>query len=76
VLGPVVSAGYVGAVVGPVVIGAVAQHVGLAWALTIPLAFVVLIIVAAGLLRGAAGGAAPEPAEVAIHAHGPATTDG
>jgi MFS family permease len=76
VLGPVVSAGYVGAVVGPVVIGAVAQHVGLAWALTIPLAFVVLIIVAAGLLRGAAGGTAPEPAEVAIHAHGPATTDG
>ncbi|MEQ4205356.1 MFS transporter [Actinopolymorpha sp. B17G11] len=76
VLGPVVSAGYVGAVVGPVVIGVVAQHVGLAWALAIPLGFVVLIIVAAGLLRGAAGGAGTESADVAIHAHGPATTDG
>jgi MFS family permease len=76
VLGPVVSAGYVGAVVGPIVIGVVAQQVGLAWALAIPLAFIALIIVAAGLLRGAAGGARAESADVAIHAHGPATTDG
>jgi fucose permease len=56
VLGPVVSAGYVGSVVGPVAIGAVAQQAGLATALVLPLAFVVLIIVAAGLLRGGAGG--------------------
>ena len=76
-LGPVVSAGYVGAVVGPVVIGAVAQHTGLTWALAIPLAFVVLIFVAAGLLRSGAGGESDEvPAEVAVHAHGPANCDG
>jgi MFS family permease len=55
-LGPVVSAGYVGAVVGPVAIGAVAQRSGLAWALAIPLGFVVLIIGTAGLLGRGAGG--------------------
>ncbi|REF37607.1 MFS transporter [Thermasporomyces composti] len=77
-LGPVVSAGYVGSVVGPVLIGAVAQQVGLAWALTIPLGFVVVIVVAAGLLRSAEGGEPPAETEptVAARAHGPANVDG
>jgi MFS family permease len=77
-LGPVVSAGYVGSVVGPVLIGVVAQHVGLAWALTIPLGFVIVIVAAAGLLRSGAGGepsAETEPT-VAAHVHGPANVDG
>lgn len=56
VLGPVVSAGYLGSVLGPVAIGAVGHHVGLTWALAIPLGFVVLIFFAAGLLGSAAGG--------------------
>jgi MFS family permease len=77
ILGPVVSAGYVGAVVGPVLIGAVAQQVGLTWALAIPLGFVVIIVCTAGLVRSAAGGPAAEIApEVAVHAHGPANCDG
>ncbi|HEY8456997.1 MAG TPA: MFS transporter [Actinopolymorphaceae bacterium] len=76
ILGPVVSAGYVGAVVGPIAIGLVAQQVGLTGALVIPLGFLVTLILAAGLLRGAAGGTAVDDPDVAIHAHGPATTDG
>ncbi len=77
ILGPVVSAGYLGAVLGPVAIGAVAQQVGLRWALGIPLAFVVLVIVMAGLLRRGAGGELqPVAPEVSAHAHGPANYDG
>ncbi|MFD2081959.1 Sugar phosphate permease [Actinopolymorpha cephalotaxi] len=91
VLGPVVSAGYLGAVLGPVAIGAVAHRVGLEWALVIPLAFVALIFVAAGLLRGAAGGKSDGEedgkqggeragtrtgGETAARAHGPANIDG
>lgn len=77
-LGPVVSAGYAGSVVGPVIIGGVAQHVGLGWALTIPLGFVVVIFAAAGLLRSGAGGEPSAVAEptLAAHAHGPANVDG
>ncbi|WP_020576052.1 MFS transporter [Actinopolymorpha alba] len=77
VLGPVVSAGYVGSVVGPVAIGAIAQHVGLTWALAIPLAFVVLIFFAAGLLGSGAGSSQEElNPDIAMSAHGPANADG
>lgn len=54
VLSIAVSASYLGTVVGPMAIGWVAEHVGLAWALSGPLAFLTLVAVAAGLLRNAA----------------------
>lgn len=59
VLGLAVSAGYVGGVVGPVVIGALADRFGLSIALTTPLAFLGLILAGAGLLRAAAGAYEP-----------------
>lgn len=56
VLSIAVAAGYVGVVVGPSVIGWVSEHVGLGWALSAPIAFLALVVAAAGLLRNAAGG--------------------
>jgi MFS family permease len=55
VLGPVVSAVYVGVVVGPIVIGGLAGVVGRAVALIFPMAFVALILVGAPMLAAAAG---------------------
>lgn len=54
-LGLAVSAGYVGGVVGPVLIGRLADRLGLSTALTTPLGFLALIVAGAGLLRAAAG---------------------
>lgn len=62
VLGSVVSAGYIGGVVGPVLIGAVASGTSLSVALLLPVAFVVLILVAAPVLGPAAGGSVDVPA--------------
>ncbi len=55
VLGPVVSAGYVGGVLGPVLIGRLDGVIGLTAALIVPTAFVAIILVGAPVLRGAAG---------------------
>jgi fucose permease len=55
VLGPVVSAGYVGGVLGPVLIGRLDGVIGLTAALTIPAAFVAIILVGAPVLSAAAG---------------------
>lgn len=73
VLGPTVSAGYVGAVVGPVAIGAIAERAGLNWALGVPVLFLVVILLSAGLLAGASGGT---DEETKSHAHGPPHADG
>lgn len=71
-LGITVSAGYAGAVVGPMLIGVIGERFGLSWALVMPMVFLLLVVLAAGLLSGAAGGGKdPETA-----AHGPAHSDG
>jgi MFS family permease len=57
-LGWVVTMSYVGAVLGPAAIGAVAHGVGLRWGLVIPAALALLAAVLAGSARTAAG---PEP---------------
>jgi MFS family permease len=72
-LGPAVSAGYVGAVIGPVAIGAVAERLSLSWALCVPVLFLVVVIVSAGLLARASGGV---DSETKAHAHGPPHADG
>lgn len=72
-LGIAVSAGYCGAVVGPMLIGAISEWLDLRWALTMPTVFLVLVILAAGRLSSAAGGKDPE---TVAHAHGPAHSDG
>lgn len=46
-----VSAGYVGAILGPMLIGFVAGRAGLTWGLTIPLAFVAGTVFLAGSFR-------------------------
>ena len=50
---------YVGVVLGPAVIGAVAHGVGLSWGLVIPAALALVAAALAGFARTAAG---PEPA--------------
>ena len=55
VLGPVVSAGYIGGVAGPVVIGRLDGVIGLTAALAIPAAFVAIVLLGAPILRSAAG---------------------
>ncbi|GAB3425145.1 MFS transporter [Flindersiella endophytica] len=75
-LGITVTAGYTGSVLGPVFIGNFGEWFGLPWGLAVPIVFLLLVVLAAGLLSGAAGGKGAESAEVAAHAHGPANTDG
>jgi MFS family permease len=75
-LGITVTAGYTGSVLGPVFIGNVGEWFGLPWGLAVPILFLLLVVLAAGLLSGAAGGKGEDSAEVAAHAHGPANTDG
>lgn len=72
-LGITVTAGYTGSVLGPVFIGNVGEWFGLTWGLAVPVLFLLLVLLAAGLLSGAAGGKSDE---IAAHAHGPANTDG
>ena len=55
VLGPVVSAGYIGGVLGPVLIGRLDGVIGLTAALAMPAAFVALVLVGSPVLRAAAG---------------------
>lgn len=55
VLGPVVSAGYIGAVLGPVLIGRLDGVIGLTAALAVPAAFVALVLLGSPVLRAAAG---------------------
>lgn len=55
ILGPVVSAGYVGGVLGPVLIGRLDGVVGLTAALAVPAAFVALVLLGSPVLRSAAG---------------------
>lgn len=73
-LGVTVTAGYTGSVLGPMLIGAVGERLGLSWGLAMPLVFLALVVAAAGLLSNAAGG--EEEPDVAAHAHGPANVDG
>ena len=54
-IGRVASLGFLGFVVGPVVIGAAAQGVGLTWALVIPAVLAGFVAAAARSLRPAAG---------------------
>jgi MFS family permease len=58
-LGWVVTMSYVGVVLGPAVIGAVAHGVGLRWGLVLPAALALVAAALAGFARTAAG---PEPA--------------
>jgi MFS family permease len=58
-LGWVVTMSYVGSVLGPAAIGAVAHGIGLRWGLVIPAALALLAAALAGYARTAAG---PEPA--------------
>jgi len=55
VLGPVVSAGYVGGVLGPMLIGRLDNVIGLTAALAIPALFLAVVLVGSPLLRAAAG---------------------
>jgi MFS family permease len=55
VLGRVVTIGYLGSIVGPVVIGAFADVVGLRAALLVPVALAVLVALLAGYASSAAG---------------------
>ena len=55
VLGPVVSAGYIGGVLGPVLIGRLDGVIGLTTALAVPAAFVAVVLVGSPVLRSAAG---------------------
>jgi MFS family permease len=55
-LGWVVTMGYLGTVVGPVLIGGIATAVGLRAALVVPVALGLAASAAAGSVRGAAGG--------------------
>jgi fucose permease len=55
ILGPVVSAGYVGGVVGPILIGRLDAVIGLTAALCIPALFVALVLVGSPVLSAAAG---------------------
>jgi hypothetical protein len=56
ILGRVVTMGYLGSIVGPIVIGALAQAVGLRAALFLPVAFAVVAATLAGHASSAAGG--------------------
>lgn len=58
-LGWVVTMSYVGSVLGPAAVGAVAHGVGLRWALVIPAVLALVAAALAGFTRTAAG---PEPA--------------
>jgi MFS family permease len=62
-LGWVVTMSYVGSVLGPAAIGAVAHGVGLRWGMAIPAALALVAAALAGFTRTAAGpeAAAPEP---------------
>lgn len=71
ILGIVVSAGYVGGVVGPVMIGWLASHLGLVWALAMPLVFLILMLSTAQLLGGAAGSTQRDPGEAEAEPAGP-----
>lgn len=75
-LGITVTAGYTGSVLGPMLIGAVGERLGLGWGLAMPLVFLTLVVAAAGLLSNAAGREEEEPPDVVAHAHGPANVDG
>ena len=55
VLGPVVSVGYVGGVLGPVLIGRLDGIIGLTAALAVPAALVAVVLVGAPVLGAAAG---------------------
>jgi MFS family permease len=57
ILGRVVTTAYIGSIVGPVVIGGLAQVVGLRAALSVPVALAVVIAALAGNVSSAAGGA-------------------
>ena len=56
ILGRVVTIGYLGTIVGPVVIGALADVVGLRTALLVPVVLAVLVALLAGHASSAAGG--------------------
>jgi MFS family permease len=56
ILGRVVTIGYVGSIVGPILIGALAQAVGLRTALVLPVALAGVIAMAAGSTVSAVGG--------------------
>lgn len=62
VLGFAVSAGYVGAVLGPVMIGALADRVGLVGALVLPVVLAAVVVAAAGWV-GSATGSGPSDGE-------------
>ena len=66
VLGPTVSAGYVGGTIGPIVIGFIAEHVELSVALAFPAAFLLVVVFGARLLRTASG-PAPEAHTTVFH---------
>jgi MFS family permease len=55
VLAPTVTAGYLGGVLGPIVIGFLADEISLPVALAIPVAFLLLVVWRADLLRTASG---------------------
>jgi MFS family permease len=56
ILGRVVTLGYLGSIVGPVVIGGLAQAAGLRTALVLPVALALVIAAAAGFTSSAVGG--------------------
>jgi MFS family permease len=55
-LGWVVTMGYLGTVVGPVLIGSIATGLGLRTALGVPVVFALIVAGAAGRVRAAGGG--------------------
>jgi MFS family permease len=55
----VVSIGYLGFLIGPIVIGAVSTAVGLPWALAIPAVLGVFVAASAGAMRVPAPAATP-----------------
>lgn len=63
VLGRVVTISYLGSIVGPAVIGAAAEAVGLRAALTLPVALAFLIVILARLVETAAGGFVAAPTQ-------------
>jgi MFS family permease len=63
VLGRVVTISYLGSIVGPAVIGAAAEAVGLRAALTLPVVLTLLIVGLAGRVEAAAGGRVGTPTQ-------------
>ena len=56
------ASGYAGSIVGPVLIGSVADHFGLRAAMTVPLVSALVIVVLAGSLTVSRAAVSPQPA--------------